>query len=176
MTWHCAHSISLVHIIWIYAGSKSFEKKQQLRWVRSFWMYRVQFMLSRKQCCVRAIQTAIKIPHRNVIKRKSCCHVRHVTVVVACSRWSMQLRLRSISLNVNLRILNEHSSYLISIVRPATEFHLAMLIIKWEPCDVYFTCTLKNTRWYVQTTAITFNYDICMVGAVKSFISTVNKW
>lgn len=64
--------------------------------------------------------------------------------------------------------------YLISIIGPATEFHVTMLIIKWKPCYVYFTCAFKNTRRHVQTTAITFNYDICMVCAIEFLISAVN--
>lgn len=48
-------------------------------------VYRVQSIPGRKQhCCVFAIQTAIKIPCRNVMKRKSCCCVRRVFANETC--------------------------------------------------------------------------------------------
>ncbi len=64
-------------------------------------------------------------------------------------------------------------SYLISIIRPTTEFHFTMLIIKWEPRDVYLACALEDTRRDVQTTAVMLDHNICVVRAIESLIRTV---
>lgn len=70
-------------------------------------------------------------------------------------------------------LANFRVSYLISIVRPTTEFHITMLIIKWEPRDVYLACALEDTRGHVQTTAVMFDHNICVVRTIESLIRTV---
>lgn len=63
-------------------------------------------------------------------------------------------------------------SYLITVVGPTTKFHITMLIIKWEPRDVYLACALEDSRGHVQTTAVMFDYYICVVRAIESLIRT----
>lgn len=63
-------------------------------------------------------------------------------------------------------------SYLIAVVGPTTKFHITMLIIKWEPRDVYLACALEDSRGHVQTTAVMFDYYICVVRAIESLIRT----
>lgn len=65
-----------------------------------------------------------------------------------------------------------HLFYLISIICPTAEFHVAMLIVKWKPRDVNFACAFEYSRRHIQTTAITFNNDIRVVGSIESFVST----
>lgn len=60
--------------------------------------------------------------------------------------------------------------YLISIVSPTTEFHFAMLVIKWEPRDVYLACALEDTRGHVQTTAVMFDHNVGVIRAIESLI------
>lgn len=48
-----------------------------------------------------------------------------------------------------------------------------MLIIKWEPRDVYLACALEDTRRDVQTTAVMLDHNICVVRAIESLIRTV---
>lgn len=64
-------------------------------------------------------------------------------------------------------------SYLISIIRPTTKFHFTMLIIKWEPSDVYLACAFKDARGHVQTTAVMFDHYIGLVRSIESLIRTV---
>ena len=65
------------------------------------------------------------------------------------------------------------SSYLISIVSPTTELHIAMLIIKREPRDVYLACAFKDARGHVQTTAVMFDHDIGLIRPIESLIRTI---
>lgn len=48
-----------------------------------------------------------------------------------------------------------------------------MLIIKWEPRDVYLACALEDARGHVQTTAVMFDHNICVVRTIESLIRTV---
>lgn len=68
----------------------------------------------------------------------------------------------------------QRENYLISIIRPTTEFHIAVLIIKREPRDVYLACALEDARWHIQTTAVMFDHYICVVRAIESLIRTVS--
>lgn len=63
-------------------------------------------------------------------------------------------------------------SYLISIIRPTTEFHVTMLIIKWEPSDVYLACAFKDAWGHVQTTAVMFDHYIGLIRPIESLIRT----
>ena len=62
--------------------------------------------------------------------------------------------------------------YLISIISPTTEFHFAVLVIEWEPRDVYLACALEDTRGHVQTTAVMFDHNVGVIRAIKSLIRT----
>lgn len=68
---------------------------------------------------------------------------------------------------------SEQRRYLISVIRPTAEFHIAVLIIKREPRDVYLACALEDARWHIQTTAVMFDHYICVVRAIESLISAV---
>jgi hypothetical protein len=48
-----------------------------------------------------------------------------------------------------------------------------MLIIEWEPRDVYLACALEDTRGHVQTTAVMSHHNICVIRAIESLIRTV---
>lgn len=63
--------------------------------------------------------------------------------------------------------------YLISIVSPTTEFHFAVLVIKWEPRDVYLACALEDTRGHVQTTAVMFDHNVGVIRAIESLIRAI---
>lgn len=65
-----------------------------------------------------------------------------------------------------------HTLYLISIISPTTEFHFAVLVIEWEPRDVYLACALEDTRGHVQTIAVMFDHNVGVIRAIESLIST----
>jgi hypothetical protein len=50
-----------------------------------------------------------------------------------------------------------------------------MLIIKWEPSDVYLACAFKDARGHVQTTAVMFDHYIGLIRSIESLIRTVFK-
>lgn len=72
-----------------------------------------------------------------------------------------------------LYILSFNSYYLKTVVGPTTKFHKAILVIKWEPRDVNFTCTFEDTRRHVQARTVVPHHNVCLIGAVEFFISTV---
>lgn len=45
-----------------------------------------------------------------------------------------------------------------------------MLVIKWEPRDVYLACALEDTRGHVQTTAVMFDHNVGVIRAIESLI------
>lgn len=57
--------------------------------------------------------------------------------------------------------------------RKLTKFHIAMLVIKREPRDVYLACALKDSRGYVQTTAVMFNHDIRLKSSIEPLIRAI---
>lgn len=48
-----------------------------------------------------------------------------------------------------------------------------MLIIKWEPSDVYLACAFKDARGHVQTTAVMFDHYIGLIRPIESLIRTI---
>lgn len=48
-----------------------------------------------------------------------------------------------------------------------------MLIIKWEPSDVYLACAFKDARGHVQTTAVMFDHYIGLIRSIESLIRTI---
>lgn len=75
--------------------------------------------------------------------------------------------------NTDFNILRQLAKYLIAIVSPATELHIAMLVVEGEPRDVYLACALEDARWHIQTTAVMFDHYICVVRAIESLIRAV---
>lgn len=53
-----------------------------------------------------------------------------------------------------------------------TKFHIAMLVVKREPRDVYLACAFKDARGHVQTTAVMFNHDIRLESPIEPLIRT----
>lgn len=47
-----------------------------------------------------------------------------------------------------------------------------MLVIKWEPRDVYLACAFEDTRGHVQTTAVMFDHNVGVICSIESLIST----
>lgn len=45
-------------------------------------------------------------------------------------------------------------TYHVPVIGPATELHVTMLIVKWKPCYIDFTCWFENAcdglRWYTK--------------------------
>lgn len=68
------------------------------------------------------------------------------------------------------------SRYLESIIGPTTKLHVAVLIIKREPRDVYLACALEDARWHIQTTAVMFDHNICVERAIESLIRTMSVY
>lgn len=65
------------------------------------------------------------------------------------------------------------SLYLIAVVSPATELHVAMLVIEGKPGDVYLACALENARGYVQATAVVSDHHVGLVRPIKTLVSTM---
>lgn len=55
---------------------------------------------------------------------------------------------------------------------PATKLHVTVLIIKWEPRNVYLACALEDTRRDVQAVAVMFDHNVCLVCPIETLIST----
>lgn len=62
--------------------------------------------------------------------------------------------------------------YLIAIIGPATKLHVTVLVIKWEPRNVYLACALEDTRRDVQAAAVMFDHNVCLECPVETLIST----
>lgn len=80
------------------------------------------------------------------------------------NKWQLRSRLSRISL------------YLESIIGPTSKLHVAVLIIKREPRDVYLACALEDARWHIQTTAVMFDHNICVERAIESLIRTMSVY
>lgn len=74
--------------------------------------------------------------------------------------------------NTDFNTLRQLAKYLIAIVSPATELHIAMLVVEGEPRDVYLACALENPWRYVQATAVVSDHHVGLIGPVKTFVST----
>ena len=67
-----------------------------------------------------------------------------------------------------------HFSYLESIISPASKLHITVLIIKWEPGDVYLAGWLEDARGYVGAAAPVCHHHIGGEGPVKLLVSAAN--
>ena len=59
------------------------------------------------------------------------------------------------------------STYIESIVGPAAELHLAVLIIKRKPRDVNLTGGLEDARRNVGTLPVTGHDHVGLIGSIK---------
>jgi hypothetical protein len=62
--------------------------------------------------------------------------------------------------------------YLESVVSPAAEFHVAVLVIKGKPSDVNLAGRLKNSGWNVSALPSVGHHHVRRVGAVKGLVGT----
>lgn len=60
-----------------------------------------------------------------------------------------------------------------SIVGPAAELHLALLVVERKPSDVDFASTLKDPRWDVITASIVPYHHIGLESIVETFMRAV---
>lgn len=70
--------------------------------------------------------------------------------------------------------MNNHTrkQYLVAVIGPATELHVTVLVIKWEPRNVYLACALEDARRNVQAAAVMFDHNVCLECPVETLIST----
>lgn len=66
-------------------------------------------------------------------------------------------------------------AHLKAVVRPGAEFHLAALIIKGKPGNVYLASALEYTGWHVQTGPIVLYDDIRRVSAVEALVGAIRN-
>ena len=64
--------------------------------------------------------------------------------------------------------------YLKSIVGPASELHITILIIEWEPSNVNLTSRFENSRRNVSTTSCICHHDIGWECSIELLIGTEN--
>ena len=62
--------------------------------------------------------------------------------------------------------------YLKSIVGPASELHITILIIEWEPSNVNLTSRFENSRRNVSTTSCICHHDIGWECSIELLIGT----
>ena len=70
----------------------------------------------------------------------------------------------------NIEQNTEHGrvfAHLEPVVSPATELHLAVLVIKWEPGDVYLTGGLEDAWWDVGTDTLASHHHVGRIGPIK---------
>lgn len=67
------------------------------------------------------------------------------------------------------------ATYLKSIISPASELHLASLVVEREPSDIDFARRLKDARWDVHAGAILPNHNVRRIGTVKSLVGAAMK-
>lgn len=63
--------------------------------------------------------------------------------------------------------------YLISVICPATELHVTMLIIEGEPGNVYLARALEDARRHVQAATVMMDHNVCMVRPVETLVGTI---
>lgn len=85
---------------------------------------------------------------------------------MVCRGWCAPLRLLRLWLRLD-------SGYLVAIIGPATELHVAMLVIKGEPCNVYLACALEDAGRHVQAATVMSNHDVCVVRPVEPLVRTM---
>ena len=66
--------------------------------------------------------------------------------------------------------------YFVSIVGPAAKFHVALLVIKWEPGYVNFTCRFKYPGGDITTASIVTDHHVGRKCSIKSFIRTLKDY
>ena len=66
------------------------------------------------------------------------------------------------------------SAYLKSVVRPAAKFHLALLVVEWEPGDIDLACAFKDTRWDVETTSVISHHHIGWICSIEALVGALN--
>lgn len=66
-------------------------------------------------------------------------------------------------------------AHLKAVVRPGTEFHLAALIVKGKPGNVYLASALEYTRRHVQAGPIVLYNDVRRISAVETLVSAVTN-
>lgn len=64
-------------------------------------------------------------------------------------------------------------AHLRAVVRPGTEFHLAALIVKGKPGNVYLASALEYTGRYVHAGPIVLYDDVRWVSAVEALVGAV---
>ena len=62
--------------------------------------------------------------------------------------------------------------YLESVVSPAAEFHVAVLVVEWEPGDVNLASRLEDSRRNVSALPGVRHHHVRRVGAVKGLVGT----
>ncbi len=72
--------------------------------------------------------------------------------------------------NTQRRSLYLSTTYLESIVSPASKFHVAILIIKWKPSDVNFAGRLEDARRDVGALAGVRHHHVGRVRPVKGLV------
>jgi len=65
--------------------------------------------------------------------------------------------------------------HLKTVVRPRAEFHLAALIVKGEPGNVYLASALEYTGRHVQAGPIILHDDVRRISAVKALVGAVTN-
>ena len=68
----------------------------------------------------------------------------------------------------------KHFSYLESIISPASKLHITVLIIKWEPGDVYLAGGLEDAGRDVGAAARVRHHHVGRVGPVKLLVSAAH--
>lgn len=61
------------------------------------------------------------------------------------------------------------------IVGPAAKLHCALLIVEWEPSDIYFASALKDARWDVFTTAVMPDDYVRLERVIEALVSAAEK-
>lgn len=66
-------------------------------------------------------------------------------------------------------------AHLKAVVRPGTEFHLAALIVKGKPGNVYLASALEYTGRHVHAGPIVLYDDVRRVSAIEALVSAVTN-
>lgn len=66
-------------------------------------------------------------------------------------------------------------AHLKAVVRPGTEFHLAALIVKRKPGNVYLASALEYTGRHVQAGPIVLYDDVRRISAIEALVGTVTN-
>lgn len=66
-------------------------------------------------------------------------------------------------------------AHLKAVVRPGAKFHLAALIIKGKPGNVYLASALEYTGRHVQTGPIVLYDDVRRVSAVEALVGAITN-